>query len=368
VRRKRLSPTLSVGMLVLSSILVLTGCAASPTPQGATGTQTLTPTSTPTGTSLQDPREIRGASTAANVNEVIPITTSAKPKLPVTVTDESGASVTITDASRILALDVYGTLAETVVGLGLGDALIGRGASNTLASMADLPLVTQNGHDLNGEAILSLAPTLILTDTTVGPAEVQQQLIASGIPVVFFSPDRSIGLISGQVKTVAATLGLTAEGTKLATRIEQEVADATTAIAAMAPADPAARLRIAFLYVRGNAGVFFVFGKGMGADDLITGIGGIDVATEAGITGAKPANSESLLLTNPDLFLVMTDGLESTGGVDGLLARPGVGDTTAGQNRRIVDMSDGQILSFGPSIAGVLTSLATAIYAPTELH
>ena len=101
--------------------------------------------------------------------------------------------------------------------------------------------------------------------------------------------------------------------------------------------------------MRGNAGVFFVFGKGMGADGLISGVGGIDVATEAGITGAKPANSESLLVTNPDLFLVMSDGLESTGGVDGLLARPGVSDTTAGQNRRIVDMSDGQLLSIGPT-------------------
>ena len=353
-------------MLVLSSVLVLTGCAASPTPSASTASPT--PTSTPTGQSLQDPREIRGASTAAIVDEVVPITTKATPKLPVTVTDESGASVTISDASRILALDVYGTLAETVVGLGLGDALIGRGASNTLASMADLPLVTQNGHDLNGEAILSLAPTLILTDTTVGPSEVQQQLIASGIPVVFFSPDRAIDLISEQVTTVARVLGLEAEGQQLATRIEEEVDTAVAAIEAMAPADPAERLRIAFLYVRGNAGVFFVFGKGMGADGLISGVGGIDVATEAGITGAKPANSESLLVTNPDLFLVMSDGLESTGGVDGLLARPGVGDTTAGQNRRIVDMGDGQLLSFGPSIAAVLTSLATAIYAPSELR
>jgi iron complex transport system substrate-binding protein len=355
-------------MLVLSSMLVLTGCAASPAPVAPVDEKTPTSTSTPIGQSMQDPREIHGASTAAHVDEVIPITTTATPRLPVTVTDESGASVTITDVSRIIALDVYGTLAETVVGLGLGDALIGRGASNTLASMADLPIVTQNGHDLNGEAILSLAPTLILTDTTVGPAEVQQQLVSSGVPVLFFSPDRSIDLISGQVTTVAAALGLDAEGAKLATRIEKEVDHAMTAIAAMAPADPADRLRIAFLYVRGTAGVFFVFGKGMGADGLIAGIGGIDVATEAGITGAKPANSESLLVTNPDVFLLMSDGLQSTGGVDGLLARPGVAETRAGQNRRIVDMSDGQILSFGPSIAAVLTSLATAIYAPTELH
>ena len=238
-------------MLVLSSILVLTGCAATPTPTASAGGQsaanTDTTTATPTGESLDDPRAIRGASTAAPVDEVVPITTKARPKLPVTVTDESGASVTITDTSRILALDVYGTLAETVIGLGLGDSLIGRGASNTLASMADLPIVTQNGHDLNGEAILSLAPTLILTDTTVGPSTVQQQLIASGIPVVFFSPDRSIDLISAQVATVAATVGLDAEGAKLATRIEQEIDAAVAAIAAMAPADPAERLRIAFL-------------------------------------------------------------------------------------------------------------------------
>ncbi|SIN07595.1 Hemin-binding periplasmic protein hmuT precursor [Mycobacteroides abscessus subsp. abscessus] len=77
-----------------------------------------------------------------------------------------------------------------------------------------------------------------------------------------------------------------------------------------------------------------------------------------------PATSEALVKLNPDLILAMSKGIESTGGIDGFLARPGVGETTAGKNRRVVSMADGQILSFGPNTPAVLLSLAQAVYAP----
>ena len=82
-----------------------------------------------------------------------------------------------------------------------------------------------------------------------------------------------------------------------------------------------------FLYVRGNAGIYYIFGTGSGTDSLIT----------------------------------------SLGGVDGLLERiPAVAETPAGQHRRIVDMSDTEVLSFGPRSPAVLDALARAIYAPTK--
>lgn len=342
---------------------VLTGCAAG-APAAKPTSASPSASATATGDALPDPRTITGPSTAASIAQIEPVEKNPKPSLPVTVTDATGTSVTITDTSRILALDIYGTLAETVVGLGLGDKLVGRGSSNTLDVMKDLPLVTQNGHELNGEAILALRPTLVLTDTTLGPREVQDQLRASGVPVVFFDPKRSIATIGAQTKAVAHAVGLDAVGDKLVKRTDEELVTAKADIAKLAPKADADKLRVAFLYVRGTAGVFFLFGKGMGADDLISGVGAVDVASAAGITGAKPANSEALLATNPDVFLMMTDGLESTGGVDGLLKRPGVADTLAGQHRRIVDMSDGQILSFGPTTPAVLRSLADALYRP----
>ncbi|MDY5138113.1 AIR synthase related protein, partial [Actinotignum timonense] len=49
----------------------------------------------------------------------------------------------------------------------------------------DVPVVTESGHSVNAEAVLRLAPTLILTDGTIRGAEgALAQLEASGIPVV----------------------------------------------------------------------------------------------------------------------------------------------------------------------------------------
>jgi iron complex transport system substrate-binding protein len=160
-------------------------------------------------------------------------------------------------------------------------------------------------------------------------------------------------------------LGLQDEGTKLAERTAQRVAATETMIAQVAPQEQGDRLRMAFLYLRGSAGVYYLFGQGSGTDSLITALGGIDVATEVGWEGMQPVTDEGLVAMNPDLILVMTRGLESVGGVDGLLSKlPAVAATPAGQKRRIVDMDDTQILAFGPGSPEVLNALAVAIYAP----
>jgi iron complex transport system substrate-binding protein len=311
--------------------------------------------------SIPDPRDIRGPSTAETVTEVVPVEDHAKPKLPVMVVDQSGNRVKVESARRLLALDSYGTLAEIVVGLGLGDCLVGRGNSNTLTSMSKLPVVTQNGHELNTEAILRLRPSLILTDTTIGPPDAMDRLRASGITVVTFSPDRALSTVGTQIRAVSHALGVDTGGDVLASRVESEIGAARKRIAGLTPDKP---LRMVFLYLRGQAGVFFIFGKGMGSDDLIASIGGRDVAAEAGVTGTKPASGEALAAADPEVILVMTDGLESAGGVEALLDRPGIAQTAAGAHRRVVDMADGQILSFGPTTGAVLTSLADAVYRP----
>lgn len=120
-----------------------------------------------------------------------------------------------------------------------------------------------------------------------------------------------------------------------------------------------------FLYLRGGSGIYYLFGEESGADDLIDGLGGVDVAGEIGWDGMRPMTDEAIIAADPDLVLVMTDGIASAGGVDGLLAaKPAIGLTAAGEHRRFVDMADGDILSFGPRSADVLDALARAVYAP----
>lgn len=117
--------------------------------------------------------------------------------------------------------------------------------------------------------------------------------------------------------------------------------------------------------MRGASGIYYMFGENSGADSLIEAIGAYDVSAEIGWAGMRPVTDEGLIAAQPELVLMMSAGLESAGGVDGLLERlPALASTPAGQNRRFVDMADAQILGYGPLTASVLNALAVAVYAP----
>ena len=123
-----------------------------------------------------------------------------------------------------------------------------------------------------------------------------------------------------------------------------------------------------FLYVRGSAGVYYIFGEGSGADTLIETIGGVDVAGEIGWQGMKPMTAEAIVQAAPDVLLMMTDGLESVGGIDGLIERiPAIASTPAGQHKRVIDMADGDVLSFGPRTPQIVDALARALWAPDSV-
>lgn len=315
-----------------------------------------------------DPRNATGPSTAClSDDSITPISDTSSPTLPVTVTDSEGRQVEVTDVGRILPVDISGTIASTVFALGLGDQVVGRDASTNFAGTETLPVVTKAGHTLNAEAILKLAPTILLTDTTIGPKEVRQQLRDAGIAVVVLSSERRIDNTNELVRDVSTALGVPKRGTSLITRLDAELAKARSEIAAVTPNDPRDRPRMLFLYVRGNANVYYLFGEGSGADSLIDAVGGIDVASEIGWEGMKPMNAEALVAARPDVLVMMTDGLASVGGIDGLLSRiPAVAETPAGEHRRVIDMADTEVLSFGPRTADIILAIAKALYAPSS--
>ncbi len=80
------------------------------------------------------------------------------------------------------------------------------------------------------------------------------------------------------------------------------------------------------------------------------------------IKGNKPMTAEAVIAAQPDVYVLFTTGLESIGGVDGLLKLPGLAHTPAGQNRRVVTL-DGQYLSgFGPRCGRAALDLFQGIY------
>lgn len=363
--------SLRVPVVAVAAALVLaaSGCGLSgpgaSAPAGAAGGTRAAPALADAEV-LEDPRTWEGPSSAVLPDAAVrPVVSDPEPQLPVTLTDVQGTRVTVTDASRVLALDVYGTLARTVFELGLGDRVVGRDVSTQFAEAAGLPLVTRTGHDLAAEAILDLDPTVLITDTTLGPWDVVLQVRDAGIPVVVVDSHRGLDNLAALTRQVADALGVPDAGDALVERTEAEVAEVRAAVADVAPVEEGRRLRMAFLYVRGQSGVYYMFGEGSGADGLVEALGGYDVAAEIGWKGMKPVTDEGIVAAQPDVVLMMTKGLESAGGVDGLLERlPALASTPAGQQRRFVDMADSQVLGYGPLSAAVLNALAVAVYAP----
>ncbi|MER7420592.1 ABC transporter substrate-binding protein [Micromonospora peucetia] len=309
------------------------------------------------GAAPADPATCGPVTATLDSTDVVALRPAPTPALPATVTSADGTTVTVTDTSRILPVNLYGSIAETVFGLGLGDNVIGRDTSTTFPAAAHLPVVTPAGHDLSAEAVLALNPTVVLADDSIGPPEVLRQLRASGIPVVLFEAEQTLDAVPGHVRAVAAALGVTAAGEQLVARVEGEIA------AARRSAPEGRAPRIAFLYLRGTAGVYLVGGEGAGSDAMIEAIGGVDAGSAIGLAKFRPLTSEGLINAAPDVILVMSAGLASVGGVDGLLKLPGVAQTPAGAARRIVDMDDGTLLTFGTRSGRTVQALATAVHS-----
>lgn len=347
-------------VLVLAGLIALTGCGSHAGTAAVGNGKTLESV-----TVIENPKDYVGPSTARLAGgQIDPIAKNPEAQLPVTVTDAQGTEVTIGDISRILPIDLYGSSARIVFDLGLGQNVVGRDTSTTFDEAADLPLVTQNGHELNAEAILQLAPSVIITDSSLGPWDVIEQMRQAGIPVVTLDSTRSLDMATKMITTIASALGVPEEGKKLTERTAEQIDDMTAQIAEITP-EGEDRLRMLLLYARGQSGIYYIFGQDSGADSLITSLGGIDVATEIGWKGMRPMTDEAMVEAKPDLVIMMTGGLESVGGVEGITASvPALAHTQAGINNRIVDMADSQLLSFGPNSAAVLEALSVAIYAP----
>ena len=97
-------------------------------------------------------------------------------------------------------------------------------------------------------------------------------------------------------------------------------------------------------------------------DDQI-GIAARDAGAASGLTKDFTAiTSEALVKAAPDAILVMTKGLDSVGGIDGLVKIPGVAQTPAGMDRRIVSVEDGVLLNYGPRTDQVLKSVVAQLY------
>lgn len=252
--------------------------------------------------------------------------------------------------SKVIAL-ANGS-AEIIDSLGLKSILIGRDIASTEPALESVPVVT-SGHQVVAEKIIAMNPDLVIIDSSVGPTEAIASLKRAGVKVVQISEVWTVAGISEKVMEVASLLGVESTGKKLASLVESTIVSASKKISGSP--------RVLFLYLRGGNSIYLVGGSGSGADSLLASIGAVDVGATPGSKPFTPLTAESLIALKPDVILVMTKGLDSVGGVSGLIELPGVAQTPAGKNSRIISVDDSLLLSFGARTPSLLTKLAEAL-------
>lgn len=267
----------------------------------------------------------------------------------------SGESITISSVDRVISL-APGS-AEIVWALGLGDLIAGKDLVSSYPGSEETPLVNP-GHEVALETLLSLNPTLVLADESDENADAVQKLTELGIPVVAIPEATAVSEISPRISAVANALGVKSAGDELVAATEAKLAEVASS--------SASEKKIAFLYLRGNAGVYLIGGNGSGADSIITALGAKDAGAELGIEGFAPLTAESLAKANPDILMVMNEGLESVGGIEKLLALPGVSSTSAAKNSAVLQADDRVLLSFGPQTPNVISCLADQLSSFNE--
>jgi iron complex transport system substrate-binding protein len=279
----------------------------------------------------------------------------------VTTTAETARVAPI--AERIIP--VNGDLAEAVYALGLCDQVVATDISATYPEAAQQTPKIGYQRTLVAETILAHDPSVVLADDNAGPPEVLQQLEAAGVRVVRFPKEETIDAPARKVRDVAAALGVPERGEEVVATLDAQLAAAEERAAAAVA--KTGRPKVLALYLRGP-NVQLTFGKGSGIDAVIAAAGGTDAGTEMGVVDNAELSIESIVEEAPDVFLVTTTGLESVGGIDALLATPGIDRTPAATNRRVVAFEDQYLYGLGPRAGELVGELVTAFHpdAPTS--
>jgi iron complex transport system substrate-binding protein len=270
-----------------------------------------------------------------------------------TISQDDVRSISLTtqtslSVSRVVVL--ANGVAEIIQSLNAQSMIVGRDISSTEDSLSDIPIVT-SGHQVLPEKVIALKPDLVLIDASTGPKSAIEAIRSAGIKVIQTPESWSLADLPIKVRAVGDAIGAQDQAEDLVQQLNQSMRVSTVKNSP----------RVAFLYLRGTSSVYLIGGAGSGADSILDAIGAIDIGAQSLDRPFNTLTAESLAELNPDVILVMSKGLESVGGVQGLLKLPGVAQTKAGKNSAVIDVDDSLLLSFGPRTPSLVEALAKAL-------
>lgn len=255
------------------------------------------------------------------------------------------------DDARLVVLG--GAITETVCALGACDRIVAADASST--EPAEVKARTSLGfhRQISAEGVLSARPGAVLVSPDSGPPEALKQIARAGVRVIEVPGEASAEGSLERITFIGDLLRAKGPSQELAGQLRTRLKAVQDRVGAAPPP------RVLFIYARGG-GTMMVAGRDTAAGELIRLAGGRNAVT--GYEGYKPLTAEAVVMARPDVVLLTSGGLEVMGGERALWQAPGLAQTPAFKDKRVVAVDDLLLLGFGPRLGEAVEIVAQALH------
>jgi iron complex transport system substrate-binding protein len=206
---------------------------------------------------------------------------------------------------------------------------------------------------LSAEGIISMKPTMLLTDGNLGPDAVVAQVKQVGIPVVIMSP----GNTPDSAQALMKRLGQEFHHEKQADSvIAQWTADMNAALADTATWASGRKPRVMIMHMGQIANSYLAIKRGSPGNQIVEWAGGVNAIDSVG--GMLRLTPELIAKAAPDIIIATDVGFDRLGSAEKFAEMPGVAETPAGRNKRVYRVDETEVMYFGPRTAGSLRKIA----------
>lgn len=261
------------------------------------------------------------------------------------------------NANRVVGVSKQ--INEFMFAIGAQDNLVARDLTSIYpAAIRSLPSVGYH-RALSAEGIISMKPTLFLTDGNVGPDAVLDQLKKVGIPMLVIKPGESLD----SAQMLMTQLGKQFHREKAADSVIAQWRSGMDSVwkdTTQWTGKPHPRVLIMHFGQIGNS-YLAVGGQGPATQMLRWAGAANAIDSTRSMTRLTP---ELIAQLAPDVIIATDVGFDRMGSADKFASLPGVNLTPAGKNKRIYRINEQELLYFGPRTPATVRELVTMLHPP----
>ena len=216
---------------------------------------------------------------------------------------------------------------------------------------------------LSAEGIISMKPTMLLTDGNLGPDAVVEQVRKVGIPVLTLNP----GSTPDSARQLMTRLGREFHHERQADSvIAVWNQDMSAALADTSAYSKGPRPRVLVMHFGQIANNYLAIKRGTPADQIIRWAGGENAIDSTG--GMLRLTPELIAKAAPDIIIATDVGYDRVGSPEKFAELPGVSLTPAGKTKRIHRVDETELIYYGPRTPATLRKVAQWLHATGGPH